>query len=159
MTKIHGIITNEDIEQVIWLVVDNFLIPKFRELNMNASGQWLEALSVKGVNNNRGEIWGKDYTYYLQHGRASGTMPPVSAIEKWVGDKFGIYGREANQRAWAIAKKIQKEGTSYYPQGTDLIEVLYKPECQTFIQTEMNKIYKNKLPLYLVEMLKKLKNK
>ena len=117
------LISNEDIERITWLVVDNFLIPKFNELNMNASGEWLGALSVKGVNNNRGEIWGKDYTYYLEHGRSGGTMPPIQAIEQWVKDKFKLSGKEATQRAWAVAMKIKKEGTKYYPQGTDLIEV------------------------------------
>ena len=153
------ILTNEDIEKVIWKVVDQFLIPKFNDLDMNASGEWLGALSVKGVSSNRGEIWGRPYTRQLENGRPGGSMPPVSAIEKWVNDKFGIFGKEANQRAWAIAKKIQKEGTSYYPQGTDLIKVLYEPECQTFIQNEMNILYRERLPSLILAQLKKLEKK
>lgn len=157
MKRIAQILTNEDIEEVIWLVVDNFLIPKFNELNMNASGEWLGALSVKSVGNNIGEIWGKDYTYYLEHGRAGGKMPPISVIEKWVGDKFGIYGSEATQRAWAIAKKIQKEGTSYYPKGTDLIKVLHENECQTFIENELTKRYNIRLKEIMINTLKNIK--
>lgn len=152
-----NIITNEDIEKVIWLVVDNFLIPKFNELNMNASGEWLGALSVKGINNNRGEIWGKDYTYYLEHGRAGGKRPPIKAIERWVNNKFGIYGKEALSRAFAIAKKIEKEGTNYYPAGTDLISVLYDNECQQFITDEMTKIYKERLSIVMLNFLKNIK--
>lgn len=150
------ILTDQEIEKIVWLVVDNFLIPKFNELGMNASGEWLGALSVK-VNGSRGEIWGRDYTHYLQHGRAGGSMPPISAIEKWVGDKFGMYGKEANQRAWAIAKKIEQQGTSYYPDGTDLIDVLYSNECQTFIENQSKLIYKERLEQILLNMLKRIK--
>lgn len=154
MERVSGLISNEDIEIIISKVVDNYLIPKFHELNMNASGEWLGALSVKGVNQNRGEIWGKDYTKYLENGRAGGSMPPISALEKWVNDKFGIFGKEAKSRAWAVAKKIEKEGTRFYPQGTDLIKVLSEPNCTAFIQNEMNIIYKIRLQERLINMMK-----
>lgn len=150
------ILDEKDIEKIVWLVVDNFLIPKFNELGMNASGEWLGALSVK-VNGSRGEIWGRDYTHYLKHGRAGGSLPPISAIEKWVGDKFGMYGKEARQRAWAVAKKIEKEGTSYYPEGTDLIDVLYSSECQNYIAEQSKIIYNQKLEQILLTMLKRIK--
>ena len=92
MENLNGLIKSEEIEQLIWLVVYQFLIPKFNELGMKASGQWLDALSVK-VNGNRGEIWGTDYTQYLVNGRANGNRPPIQVLEKWVNDKFGVYGQ------------------------------------------------------------------
>ena len=123
MENLNGLIKSEEIEQLIWLVVDQFLIPKFNELGMKASGQWLDALSVK-VNGNRGEIWGTDYTQYLVNGRANGKRPPIQVLEKWVNDKFGVYGQEAKSMAFAICNKIARDGTSYYPQGTDLLVFL-----------------------------------
>lgn len=48
----------------------------------------------------------------LETGRKQGKMPPVQAIEAWTL-KAGL-GKEA---AWAIAKKIAKEGTDLYIKG------------------------------------------
>ena len=128
-------------------VVDNFLKPKFISLGMNATGKWLESLEAKAVNGN-GEIWGMDYSYWLAHGRKPGTMPPVSKLIPWVNAKFGIGGKEAIGIAWAVATKIKNEGTSYYPDGTDLLEVLHSDAVNkfvseslaTFVTIEINRI-------------------
>lgn len=156
MENLNGLIKSEEIEQLIWLVVNQFLIPKFNELGMKASGQWLDALSVK-VNGNRGEIWGTDYTQYLVNGRANGKRPPIQVLEKWVNDKFGVYGQEAKSMAFAIGNKIAKEGTSYYPQGTDLLEVLESNECQQFINLKSKEIYLKSVSLEIVRLLKTIK--
>lgn len=47
-----------------------------------------------------------------------GTEPhkvPFDAIHEWVVRKFGLVGDEAKRVAWAIVKKIEKEGTNEYP--------------------------------------------
>lgn len=113
-------------------VIDLYLIPKFNELGMNASGQWIESLEAR-ANNGNGEIWGMDYTYWLANGRKPGTMPPVSALIPWVSAKLGKGGREGISIAWAVAKKIQKEGTEYYPEGTDLLDVLSSKEVIDYV--------------------------
>lgn len=156
MENLNGLIKSEEIEQLIWLVVNQFLIPKFNELGMKASGQWLDALSVKVVGN-RGEIWGTDYTQYLVNGRANGKRPPISVLEKWVNDKFGVYGQEAKSMAFAIGNKIAKEGTEYYPQGTDLLGVLESNECQQFINLKSKEIYLKSVSLEIVRLLKTIK--
>jgi len=115
-------------------VIDNFLIPKFIELGMNASGSWIAALEARAVDG-RGEIWGLDYTYYLVNGRAGGKRPPVAPLISWVGSKFGLTGQEAVSAAYAIATKIEREGTNYYPSGTDLLEVLSNPEVSQYVYT------------------------
>lgn len=133
-------------------VIDNFLKPKFISLGMNATGQWLNSLEARAVNGN-GEIWGMDYTYWLANGRKSGTAPPVSVLIPWVNAKFGIGGNEARGIAFAVAAKIKKEGTSYYPEGTDLLEVLNSPEVINYIYSkiregltvEVNRILKKQL--------------
>lgn len=133
-------------------VIDNYLKPKFISLGMNATGKWLESLEARAVNGN-GEIWGFDYTYWLAHGRKPGKMPPVSALIPWVNAKFGVGGREAIVIAWAVATKIKNEGTEYYPDGTDLLEVLYSEDAKkyvfeqisTFFSVEINKLLKKQL--------------
>lgn len=145
-------IPDETIIQTMQGVIDNFLKPKFIELGMNATGKWLESLEARAVNGN-GEIWGMDYTYWLANGRKGGTAPPVSALLPWVNAKFGIGGKEALSVAFAVAAKIKAEGTNYYPEGTDLLEVLNSKEVkdyvteqlQTFYSTEISKILKKQL--------------
>jgi hypothetical protein len=133
-------------------VIDNFLKPKFISLGMNATNNWINSLTPMVVNGN-GEIWGMNYTYWLVNGRAPGKRPPVSALIPWVNAKFGIGGKEAVSIAWAVAKKIEKEGTEYYPDGSDLLEILYSSEVTNYIYSqyrigfnvEINKILKKQL--------------
>lgn len=145
-------IPDDIIIQTMQGVIDNFLKPKFISLGMNATGKWLESLEAKAVNGN-GEIWGMDYTYWLANGRKPGVMPPVNALIPWVNAKFGIGGKEAIGIAWAVATKIKNEGTSYYPEGTDLLEVLNSDEVKKYVleqikeffTVEINKILKKQL--------------
>lgn len=132
--EIH--IPDELILQTMQGVIDNFLKPKFIELGMNATGQWLKSLEAR-VNNGNGEIWGMDYTYWLVNGRKGGTAPPVSALLPWVNAKFGIGGKEALSVAFAVAQKIKNEGTNYYPEGTDLLEILNSPEVINYIYSQL----------------------
>lgn len=133
-------------------VIDLYLKPKFISLGMNSTGQWLNSLESRSFNGN-GEIWGMDYTYWLANGRKPGTAPPVSALIPWVTAKFGVGGNEARGIAFAVATKIKKEGTSYYPEGTDLLEVLNIPEVINYIYSklreglavEVNRILKKQL--------------
>ena len=145
--------TNEEIIQTLQEVVNNFLIPKFINLGMNASGSWINSLEV-GVENGRGVIKGKDYTYYLVNGRAPGNAPPIAPLVSWVGYKFGLSGREALGAAFAISKKIANEGTSYYPNGTDLLEVLQSKDVTDFIYEKLRIDLKNKVTLEIKKMIK-----
>jgi len=126
------IITNEKIIEVMQGVIDSYLKPKFIELGMSASGEWLSSLEAR-ANNGKGEIWGRDYTYYLVNGRAGGSRPPITPLVNWVGNKLGIYGKEGLSVAFAVAKKIEKEGTDYYPDGTDLLEILESTEVLNYV--------------------------
>ena len=73
------------------------------------------------------------YTYYLVNGRAGGSRPPITPLVNWVGNKLGIYGKEGLSVAFAVAKKIEKEGTDYYPDGTDLLEILESNEVLNYV--------------------------
>jgi len=126
----------EIIQQTMQGVIEKFLKPKFISLGMNASGKWLASLEAR-VNGSRGEIWGMDYTYYLVNGRSPGKRPPITPLVAWVGHKFGLSGQQAVSAAFAVANKIEKEGTNYYPSGTDLLEVLQSPEVTQYVYNEI----------------------
>lgn len=130
------LISDEAIKEVMQDVIDNYLIPTFLTLGMNASGQWLKSLQADALNG-VGYIKGIDYTYYLVNGRAPGKRPPIQPLIAWVGHKFGIYGDEAKSAAFAIAKKIEREGTEYYPNGTQLLEVLQSQEVTQYVYDKM----------------------
>lgn len=117
-------------------VIDNFMKPRFIELGMSATGQWLNTIQPRIVQG-RGEIWGMDYSYFLANGRAPGRRPPVSALLPWVNAKFGIGGQEALSIAFAVATKIGNEGTRFYPDGTDLLEILNSNEVKQYIYTNL----------------------
>ena len=51
------------------------------------------------------------YAAATDEGRVPGKMPPVNALFPWVQDKIPTKSKEeAMSIAWAIAKKIEKEG-------------------------------------------------
>lgn len=104
-------------------------IRKYDELGMRASGEWAESLEVR-MFNSKGEIWGNDYTQYLTNGRKGGTLPPINAIEDWVRNKFGLSDqKQITSTAWAVAKGIEKKGTTWYQQGgSDLIDAILNEE-------------------------------
>jgi len=97
----------------------------------------VDSIETSAVNN-VGKIRGRDYTEYLKNGRKPGKMPPIAAIEKWVQVKLGLRGKQAISAAFAIAKKIAKEGTDYYKQGgTELLAELESQECLDYIRKEL----------------------
>lgn len=132
--------SQEEIESVLKDVVSLFLIPKFRELGMNASGEWENSIEVRG-----NEIWGRDYTQYLVEGRPPNNNQDPEALRRWAvwaGSTFikdWANNKGVNINPIAIAYKIGREGTEYYPQGTDLLEVLSSKEVEQFISDELSR--------------------
>lgn len=129
-----------DIEQVLREVVNNFLIPKFKDLGMNATGDWLNAVDVE-VGYDYGVILGMDYSEDLAKGREPGRLPPINAIKRWVMAKFGTTGPDAERHAWAVATNIARSGTTWYQRGgSDLIEVLEREDVKDYIRERMSGI-------------------
>lgn len=151
-------IEREEIERVLREVVAKFLIPKFNENEMNATGEWLQSLEVEATDDDKGYIRGRHYTEYLAKGRPpSDKLPPISALEKWVNVKLGVSGTEATSIAFAIAHKIKNEGTKWHQQGgTDLVEVLESPEVIAYIQNELGNILKVKISERLIRETKRI---
>lgn len=114
---------------------------KHIQLGQKATGDWEKSVSVEREEYSV-SIWALDYAEYLVNGRAPGGMPPIDPLKRWVQAKLGVGGKEGESIAWAVAKKIEKEGTNIYPEGTDLIDgVLTEArflEIQEKIGQEMN---------------------
>lgn len=125
-------VSDELIKQTLDEVIQLFLIPKFLSLGMNASGSWINSLRAEALNG-VGYIKGNGYTYQLVNGRAPGNKPPITPLISWVNQKLGKTGSEGVGIAYAIQNKIAKEGTEYYPNGTDLLEVLESNEVKNYI--------------------------
>lgn len=133
-------------------VIDTFLIPKFIALGMNATGKWIESLEARVVDG-RGEIWGIDYTYWLAKGRRPNKNQDPEALTKWAvwaGSTFIKDWAEAkgiSAPPIAIAYKIAIDGTDYYPDGTDLLEVLNSPEVIQFVYDKTGEQVSNQVAL------------
>lgn len=147
-------ITQKIIKEILQDVVNDYLIPKFNELKMNASGEWIKSIEVR-VSDNIGEIWAADYTHYLVNGRKAGSMPPVQDLEKYVMAKWGLYGKEANRAAWALAVKIKNQGTSWHKKkGSDLLEVLQSRQVTDYINNKMSFYLSTEVALQIKRMVK-----
>ncbi|GIM60539.1 hypothetical protein ACF3OB_01155 [Capnocytophaga canis] len=137
------------------------LIAKHVSLGMKASGKWIESLEVK-TQATRGSIIGQAYTYQLQAGRKSGTMPPIQAIEEWIKQK-GIKPVEDKMKisslAFIIARKIKQEGTKYYQQGgTDLIDSVVTPDRIQKIIDRVGSLHVVNLQSEILELIKRTAN-
>lgn len=143
-------VPKEEIEAILNDVIKLFLIPKYESLGMKATGNWAEKLQV-----DYNVIKGEKYTEQLVYGRSGGSLPPISAIEKWVNAKFGYSGQEARQTAWAIAKKIETVGTSWYKKGgSDILEVLETSEVLNYINERLKKYIEAEVTVQLQRELK-----
>lgn len=73
-----------------------------------ASGGTLAALRTATLSSTGfvvGTLTGPSHWRYVGNGRGPGRMPPVNSIEAWIASK-GL-----NLSAWAVAKRIAKEGS------------------------------------------------
>lgn len=118
-------------------VVDKFLIPRFDQLGMNATGEWKRNVKVR-AGTNVGFIDGRDYTENLANGVEPGNRPEIEPLEKWVKAKLHLSGKVAKGVAFAIANKIEESGTSWYKKGgTDLIEILESKQVIDYINSQI----------------------
>lgn len=140
-------LTNEDILSVIRGVVDEFLIPRFKELNMNASGEWINSLEIEARGNNEAVIRGRDYTYYLVRGRGPNQDQSPEALRRWAvwaGNTFikeWVRNKGLSANPIAVAMAIAKKGTTWKRKGgSDLLEVLIEPQTVNYIEERVRAI-------------------
>lgn len=146
------VIPDAKFEEILNEVIRLFLIPKHKELGMEATGEWINSLESKG-----NTIRGRKYTEQLVYGRSAGKAPPITPLEKWVTAKFGITGKEATSFAFAISKKIAKEGTSWKQKGgSDLLEVLETRAVMDFINSKLAAYFQVEISLQIQRNLSEL---
>jgi hypothetical protein len=154
-TALLDIVTVEQIKKVMDEVVERFLIPRFHELGMPATGDWEKAVSGE-AEPNRGIITGLDYTDQLVHGQAPTTVP-LTDLKRWAKAKFRINDRAAQTIAVRVQKKIQREGTSWYEKGgSDLLEVLEEPQVLNFITSSLGQVATIKISDHLIRQFEEL---
>ena len=70
------------------------------------------------------QVLGAEYIEMLNKGRGNGKRPPISALQKWVQSKLKISDKkEALSVAFAVAKKIEREGTEIFKDNSQGIEL------------------------------------
>lgn len=132
---------DNEFETILTNVINLFLIPKFEELGMQASGEWEENIEAKG-----NEILGRSYTEYLTKGRPpneSQNPDDITRFARWAGATFigkWVEDKGLNLNPYAVAYTIARQGTKRYPEGSDLLEVLETAEVRDYINTELSKI-------------------
>jgi hypothetical protein len=146
------LIPDAKFEEILTEVINRFLIPKYDALGMRATGNWAQKLEAKG-----NVIRGEKYTEQLVYGRAAGKAPPIAPLENWVQAKFGISGKQATSFAFAISKKIAKEGTTWKKRGgSDLLEVLETAEVINFINSKLARYFQAEITLQIQRELQRI---
>ena len=145
-------IPENKIEEILNDVIRLYLIPKHNELGMKATGEWINSLEVNG-----NTIRGRKYTEQLVYGRRPGNAPPITPLENWVKAKFGISGKDATSFAFAISKKIAREGTTWHQKGgSDLLEVLETQEVLNYINSKIAVYFQTEVTLQIQRQLREL---
>lgn len=151
----------EDIFKNEMLSLKADLIQKHIDLGMKATGKWIDNLEVfveTEVDFYIAEIIGLDYTEQLVQGREPGAMPPIQNLVEWIEAK-PITPRDnisVESLAWAIAKKIAREGTNYFPEGTDLVEAVITKERIQKIIDNVGELLINDFKLEINEALNRV---
>lgn len=146
-------ISTENIEQVMNDVIDRFLIPRFEELGMRATGDWEKGLEAV-AEPNRGIIKGLDYTEQLVHGQGPTTVP-ISDLKRWAKAKFRLSDSATEAVARRVQSKIQREGTSWYEKGgSNLLEVLEEPAVINFINASFRETVTPKITEHLIRQMR-----
>lgn len=150
-------VTDTEILEVIQEVVDKFLIPRFKELGMNASGEWIKSLEVELRSPNEAVIRGRFYSYWLARGRGANADQSPEALSRWAvwaGNTFikeWVKAKGIAANPIAVAYNIAKKGTkSKRTRGTTLLEVLTEPATIKYVEDRIAKIVVPKLAERLI---------
>ena len=119
--------TDEAIDQMLNEIVDKI----FSESQENIirygavdTGHMLRSGNVNRKFLEKEIVYSAPYAVSVEYGREPGSMPPVQPIKKWLMRKFHMREKEAENTAWAIAKKIQKSGTRARPFLRDAVNTV-----------------------------------
>jgi hypothetical protein len=139
----EDILPEVEVESILDEMIETLWKPHFVSSGRRASGEWEQNAEARGSS-----VYGRSYTIQLADGRQAGTMPPVAPLIEWARIKLGLSGQDAINAGWAIAKKMEKEGSKIYREGgTDLIEFLYGDEVTRFINTRVTNFVREQVTL------------
>lgn len=134
-------------------VVEKFLIPRFNELGMNATGDWLKAVGGEAVPG-KGLIMGLDYTEQLTKGQEPATVP-LPDLKRWAKAKFRLNDAAAGAVAHRVQRKIQERGTTWYEKGgSDLLEVLEEQDTLNFVNMKLGQYATPRIQEQLLRQLR-----
>lgn len=164
-------ITEEEITDILWQVVERFVKPDFIERGFNASGNWLQSVEVSTQTEDRlsykGNILAPHYTEFLIRGRGANKNQNPEAIRNWVKwyaphvfepwmQNKGITDLDP----WILAYSIARTGTRIFKDGgTDFLEILSSEEVISFIRNKISELIRIRVEKTLFEELKKLRKK
>jgi hypothetical protein len=144
MAETHILLTSDEINAILREVIDKFLIPRFNQLGMKASGKWIDSLQTEYDGKRVGKIKGQFYTQFLTRGRNKNRDQSPEALRRWAvwaGNTFikqWCLDKGITADPIAVAYSIAKNGTSWLRQGgSDLLEVLEEPETLDFIRSKI----------------------
>lgn len=155
---------DEHIKKVLieeWEKVRTDIIANYETKKMRASGQLPESMEV--IYNNRSvSLMGNQYAEQLEYGRKpSSKLPPLQGLYFWILDK-GIMSRTEKEYkirglAYAIAKKIQKEG--YNRAGYGGVGLISEILTDERIKNVIDLVGKQLFPIFEAEILTFFKQK
>jgi len=139
------IVPKEEMERILNEVIDLFLKPHFLSLGLNASGNWLNRIEAR-----ESSIWGQEYTEQLVYGRRPGSFAPIAPLQQWAMIKLGLSPKQALGMAFAVSKKLEKEGSEIYKDGgTSLLTILSSPEVVGYINTQLKGFIELQIDLFI----------
>lgn len=148
----HDYFTEDEILMILEEVVDNFLLPRFNQLKMEASGEWRDSIETVYDGGDQGRIRGRFYSYWLAHGRNANRDQSPEGLRRWAvwaGSTFikdWVRDKGLAADPIAVAYSIAKRGTSWRAKGgSNLLEVLEEPETIRYIQNRMRAIVAPKI--------------
>jgi hypothetical protein len=123
------------------------IVANYYRMKLNASGEFDRETKV--VEDGKSiKIVAPAYIYQMEDGRRAGTMPPVSAIKKWIRDKNANSGTDIpEEAAWAIAYAIKRDGIQVpneFNTGGVASSIL-NPDMVKRLTVEVNRIVSTKL--------------
>lgn len=141
----------DETEEILNKVIEYFVLPRFEELGMRATGEWEQNLSSEATGLNTGSIMGRQYTEQLTKGLGPGTKVSIPALKRWAMAKFSLSEEDATPVAFAVREKIFQKGTTWHEEGgSNLMEILEEPRTLQFIQEEIGGKFQLKIQQELI---------
>lgn len=123
------------------------IVANYYRMKLNASGEFDRETKV--VEDGKSiKIVAPAYIYQMEDGRRAGTMPPVSAIKKWIRDKNANSGTDIpEEAAWAIAYAIKRDGIQVPNEFNTggVVSSILNPDMVKRLTVEVNRIVSTKL--------------